>query len=285
VHFTIKLEKNKGDSSAYLVIPSVAKDLHFIKQIPRYARDDEVLSLFSTPLLYLKNSVPLEKMMAYFTDRIHAGQLLAKKLKAYANKPDTLLLGLPRGGVPVAFEVAKILHLPLDCIIVRKLGLPGHEELAMGAISIEGITVFNDEIVKTYGISPRFIKSLIKQKKEEIALRNQLYRNNNPLPDITGKVIILIDDGLATGATMRAGISVVRTLKPKTLIVAIPVSPSDTCAELTKEVDKMICLKTPEPFYGVGLWYDNFAQTSDKEVQKLLHEAKAFGFLGFNSSR
>jgi predicted phosphoribosyltransferase len=212
--------------------------------------------------------------MQRFKNRQEAGEALTKQLTAYQNQSDTYILALPRGGVPVAFEVAKVLHLPLDVYIVRKLGVPGHEELAAGAIASDGTLVLNTDIVDSLGLSTEEVNAVIKIEREELDRRNKLYRKEAPFPDLTGKVIILIDDGLATGATMRAAITAIKKSKPTKIIVAVPVGMPDVCKILENEVDQVICLLTPEPFYGVGTGYEDFSQTEDEEVIHLLQLAK-----------
>lgn len=208
--------------------------------------------------------------MNKFIDRHEAGKVLAEQLKQYAKKDDTLVLALPRGGVPVAYEIAKILSLPLDVFIVRKLGVPGHEELAMGAIATGGITVFNDEIVHGLNIPKYAIDQVIQSEKQELQRRDSTYRNNKPFPSLEGKTIILVDDGIATGATMRAAIKALRQQNPASIIIAVPVAAFSTCEEMAKLVDKIVCPLMPHEFYAVGSWYENFFQTSDEEVFDLL---------------
>ena len=205
-----------------------------------------------------------------FQDRSYAGMELAKALSVYSGKEDTLILALPRGGVPVAFEIAQRLNLPLDVLLVRKLGIPGHEELAMGAIAEDGILYINQKIVDQLGISPVVIESVITKETEELNRRGQRYRHDRPAPHLKGKTIIIVDDGLATGATMRAAVKALNQADIKRLIVAVPVGASDTCRELRVEADEVICLDSPDPFYGVGAWYKDFSQTSDQEVENLL---------------
>lgn len=201
-----------------------------------------------------------------FKDRIQAGTALSKALlqQGYAN--DSIVLALPRGGVPVAAALCDELHLPLEICIIRKLGVPGYEELALGAVAFDGTTIFNEEIVQHLRVPIQQIESVIQAEKQELYRRNQLYRQNRPLPDLTNKSIILIDDGLATGASMRVAIQALRQLKVAAITIAVPVGPSDVCASLSHEVNKVICLWQPEPFIGVGLWYEDFTQLSDQEV-------------------
>lgn len=210
----------------------------------------------------------------YFQDRSHAGQELAEALSVYSGKKDTLLLALPRGGVPVAFEIAQRLNLPLDVLLVRKLGVPGHEELAMGAIAEDGIFYINQEIVDQLGIPQVVIERVITRETEELNRRRQLYRHDRPAPHLEGKTVIIVDDGLATGATMHAAVKALNQANVKRLIVAVPVGASDTCMDLKEDADEMICLYSPDPFYGVGAWYKDFSQTSDQEVENLLMLAR-----------
>lgn len=211
-----------------------------------------------------------------FRDRRQAGQVLASKLMAYANTPDVIVLALPRGGVPVAFEVAKALHAPLDVFLVRKLGLPGHEELAMGAIASGGVRVLNEDLVQALDIPPSVIDAVADEELRELQRRERAYRDDNPPPNVRGCIAILIDDGLATGATMRAAARALRQQAPARIIVAVPIAAPETCDDFRHEVDEIVCAVTPEPFYGVGLWYQDFSQTSDEEVRELLSEARRF---------
>jgi predicted phosphoribosyltransferase len=205
-----------------------------------------------------------------FRDRREAGRFLSGKLTRYFNRPDVLVLGLPRGGVPVAFEVARSLKAPLDVFIVRKLGLPGHEELAMGAIASGGVLVLNDDVVNQLSIPRRIVNLVAEDERQELERRQQLYRGNRPAPNVQGRTVILVDDGLATGSTMRAAIAALRRLEPKRIVVAVPVGAPETCAEFQHEADEAICALTPDPFYAVGTWYRDFSQTSDEEVRELL---------------
>jgi putative phosphoribosyl transferase len=208
-----------------------------------------------------------------FKDRRGAGQQLAEKLAAYANRPDVLVLALPRGGVPVAFEVAQALHVPLDVFLVRKLGVPGQEELAMGALASGGVQVLNDEVVRSLHLSEATIQQVATQEQQELERRERLYRDDRPAPVLQECTVILIDDGLATGATMRAAIKAIRQQQPARIIVAVPISSPETCQELAVEVDEIICAMTPSPFHSVGYWYNNFSQTTDQEVRDLLQQA------------
>ena len=213
-------------------------------------------------------------MERLYQDRFEAGQRLATKLMAYADRQDVLVLGLPRGGVPVAYEVAKALRAPLDVFIVRKLGVPGREELAMGAIATGGIRVINESVVRMLHIPEYIIDGVTAKEQQELERREHLYRDDRPPPDVHDCTVILIDDGLATGSTMRAAIAALRLQLPARIVVAVPVSAPSTCEELGREVDEIVCAQTPEPFYGVGLWYDDFSQTTDEEVHDLLAQAE-----------
>ena len=205
-----------------------------------------------------------------FRNRNEAGRLLAKRLTAYANRPDVLVLALPRGGVPVAYEVARALGAPLDVFVVRKLGVPGHEELAMGAVATGGVRVLNDQIVQRLRIPEYIIDAVAAREQPELGRRERLYRGGRPPPDVRGRTVILVDDGLATGATMRAAIMALRQLQPARIVVAIPTASPETCEELKAEVDEVVCAITPEPFLAVGHWYEDFSQTTDEEVRDLL---------------
>ncbi|HEV8617343.1 MAG TPA: phosphoribosyltransferase [Methylomirabilota bacterium] len=213
--------------------------------------------------------------MSRFRDRAHAGRELATKLTAYAGRSDVLVLALPRGGVPVAEEVARRLGAPLDVYLVRKIGVPGHEELALGAIASGGTRVLNDAIVRQLGIPETLIDALARREQTELERRERLYRDDRPFPDVTGRVVILVDDGLATGATMRAAVEALRARRPARLVVAVPVGAPETCAALEAFADEVTCAVTPEPFRAVGLWYDDFDQTTDDEVRMLLDRAAA----------
>ena len=209
-----------------------------------------------------------------FRDRIEAGQILAEKLVRYRDQPDVLVLALPRGGVPVAFEVAKSLHAPLNVFVVRKIGIPGQEELAMGAIASGGVRVLNDEVVEQLKIADRVIDAAAREEQRELERREREYRAGRPAPEIKDHVVILIDDGLATGSTMRAAAQALRQRNPKRIVVAVPVGAAATCEEVRDEVDEVICAVAPEQFYAVGMWYEDFLQTSDEEVKTLLDEAQ-----------
>ena len=208
--------------------------------------------------------------MDKFIDRYQAGKMLAEQLKAYAHRSDVLVLGLPRGGVPVAYEVAKALGVSLDIFMVRKLGVPGYEELAMGAIATGGATTFNSTIVRDLNIEPASIDAVIQLEQAELLRREQLYRGSRPSPELSNKTIILVDDGIATGASIRVAIEALRQHEPTALIVAVPAAADATCKELEPLVDSLICLLKPITLYAVGYWYDDFSQTSDEEVINLL---------------
>jgi predicted phosphoribosyltransferase len=205
-----------------------------------------------------------------FRDRREAGRLLADKLTDYANRPDVIVLALPRGGVPVAYEAARALQAPLDVFLVRKLGVPGHEELAMGAVATGGVRVLNDEVVTSLRISEKQIDAATSQQREELKRRERLYRDGRPAPNVRGRTVILVDDGLATGATMRAAVQALRQQQPARIVVAVPTASPDTCQALRAEADEVVCAITPEPFLAVGRWYDVFTQTTDDEVRDLL---------------
>jgi len=208
-----------------------------------------------------------------FHDRADAGRRLAEWLGKYKDRPDVLVLALPRGGVPVAFEVARALHAPLDVFLVRKLGVPGQEELAMGAIATGGVRVLNEEVVRALGIPEEWIEVVTTEAERELTRRERLYRDDRPPLDVHDRTVILIDDGLATGSSMRAAVAALRQLGPSRTVVAVPVAARETCEEFQAEVDEVVCAATPEPFRAVGLWYDDFSQTSDEEVHDLLAAA------------
>ncbi len=207
-----------------------------------------------------------------FHDRKDAGQQLASTLSAYK---DSIVLGLPRGGVPVAYEVAKALHVPLDVFVVRKLGVPGQRELAMGAIASGGVRVINDDVIQTLRIPLSTVDAVAAQEQPELERQQRLYRGDGALPDFAGLTVIVVDDGLATGSTMRAAVRALRQSNPKRIVVAVPVGAADTCRSLRTDADEVICLHAPESFYSVSTWYQEFAQTSDDEVRRLLRAALA----------
>jgi putative phosphoribosyl transferase len=205
-----------------------------------------------------------------FRDRAEAGALLAQRLNRYAGRPDVLVLALPRGGVPVAVEVAKSLNAPLDVFLVRKLGVPGHEELAMGAIASGGVQVLNRDVISSLRISRSLIDDAAAEARRELSRRERLYRDGRPPPRIRGRIVILIDDGLATGSTMRAAVAALRKMGPARVVVAVPTAAPSTCKEFEDEVDEIVCAETPEPFYAVGAWYEDFSQLTDEEVRQML---------------
>jgi putative phosphoribosyl transferase len=210
-----------------------------------------------------------------FKDRSEAGRELAATLQKYSGRQDVLVLALPRGGVPVGYEVARALHAPIDVFVVRKLGVPGHEEFAMGAVASGGVRVLNEQVVNVLRIPDYVIDAVAAWEQQELDRRERTYRANRPLPDVRGKTVILVDDGLATGSTMLAAVKALRQLKPARIVVAVPVASPDTCELLKDEVDEVVCAVTPEPFYAVGLWYQDFSQTSDEEVRGLLLQSSA----------
>ena len=205
-----------------------------------------------------------------FADRIEAGRLLAAQLTAYRDRDDVVVLALPRGGVPVASEVARALGVPLDVFVVRKLGVPGHEELAMGAIASGGVRQVNRDVVEALGIPPKVIDAVAAQEQHELERREAAYRGARPPLSLINKTVILVDDGLATGSTMRAAVMAARQQQPARVIVAVPVGAVSTCADLATEADDVVCVRTPEPFVAVGLWYRDFTATTDQEVRSLL---------------
>jgi predicted phosphoribosyltransferase len=208
-----------------------------------------------------------------FQDRHEGGRRLVEGLSQYAGREDVVVLGLPRGGVPVAFEVASALHAPLDVFVVRKLGVPGHEELAMGAIASGGVRVLNDDVVAATGVSQEQIDAVAGREREQLELRERAYRGDRAPIDVQGRVAILVDDGLATGATMRAAVAALHDRGVNSIVVAVPTAPPETCAALRRQVDEVVCTLTPDPFMAVGLWYRNFAPVSDEEVKELLDRA------------
>jgi putative phosphoribosyl transferase len=209
----------------------------------------------------------------YFADRAEAGKRLAEALSGYAGRADVLVLALPRGGVPVAYEVAQTLAVPMDLWLVRKLGVPGQEELAMGAIAGNDTRILNRDIINVLNIDRTTIDAVIVKEQAELERRNLLYRQGRPSPNVEGKTIIIIDDGLATGATMRAAIASLRQAGAAKIIAAVPVGAASTCGKVEQEADELVYLYTPEPFYGVGQWYSDFSQTSDESVLALLESA------------
>lgn len=225
----------------------------------------------STEMIYV--GLVKEGTMAIFSDRRDAGRKLAETLSHYANRPDVIVLALPRGGVPVAYEVALALNAPLDIFTVRKLGVPGHEELAMGAIATGGARVINQDIIRMFNIPQGLVKAVVQRELKELERRERAFRGERQMREIHNKTVILIDDGLATGASMHAAIVALRAKKPARIIAAVPTAALETCEAFKYKVDEMICATTPEPFYGVSRWYEDFSQTTDEEVQLVLQEA------------
>ena len=209
-----------------------------------------------------------------FRNRTEAGRVLAQELRVYANRDDVIVLALPRGGVPVAFDVAHALHAPLDVFVVRKLGVPGHEELAMGAIASGRVLVVEPSVVEDLAIPMAVVLDVAAREEQERLRREREYRGDRPAPDVRGRTVILVDDGLATGSTMRAAVAALRKLQPAKIVAAVPVAVRSTCEELAEEVDEVVCARTPEPFYAIGEWYADFSQTTDEEVRDLLARAE-----------
>jgi len=208
-----------------------------------------------------------------FRDRSEAGTILAASLEAYSHRPNTVVLALPRGGVPVAFEIGQRLGLPVDVFIVRKLGVPGHEELAMGAIASGGVRYINEDVMSQLGIEEQTVDAVSRREEKEIERRELLYRMGRPPLDVHGKTVILVDDGLATGSTMLAAIAALRLSRPARVVVAVPAAARETCSKISREVDDIVCAAMPEPFHAVGNWYVRFPQTTDEEVRDLLSRA------------
>jgi predicted phosphoribosyltransferase len=210
-----------------------------------------------------------------FADRREAGAALAQQLKAYKGRDDVVVLALPRGGVPVAFEVARELGAPLDVFVVRKLGVPAHRELAMGAIASGGVRILNGDVVRWYGIPTAVIDAVAREEQSELERRERLYRADRAPLDLRGRVVLLIDDGLATGSTMKAAVEAVRLHQPSRIVVAVPVGSPETCQEFSEVADEIVCARTPQAFSAVGQWYRDFSETSDDEVRTLLREERA----------
>lgn len=209
-----------------------------------------------------------------YSNRIEAGQELARRLERYANRPDVIVLGLPRGGVPVAFEVARALNAPLDVFLVRKLGMPGQEELAMGALASGGVRILNDDLIRRFHVPESMVEAVAAKEERELQRREREYRGTSaPLP-VAGMTAILVDDGLATGASLRAAAAALKRLGPARIVAAVPVGSAETCAELEDVVDEVVCAETPEPFRAVGNWYEDFSQTTDEEVRRLLAQGR-----------
>jgi putative phosphoribosyl transferase len=208
-----------------------------------------------------------------YRNRQEAGAYLAQHLAAYRDRDDVIVLALPRGGVPVAYEVARALHVPLDVFIVRKIGLPGAEEFAVGAIASGGVRLLDEDLIERYDVSRAAVDAVIAAEERELERRERQYRGDRKLPDLTGKTVILVDDGLATGSTMRVAVAALRREGAARIVVGVPVAAPETCQLLEREVDDIVCAVTPQPFHAVGLWYADFSQTSDREVHTLLERA------------
>jgi putative phosphoribosyl transferase len=212
-------------------------------------------------------------MSMIFRDREDAGVQLAARLSHYAGDPKVVVLGLPRGGVPVAYQVARTLHVPLDVFVVRKLGVPEHRELAMGAIATGGVRVLNPEVVAALRIGEPMIAAVAVQEQKELERQERAYRGDVPFPDLAGRIVIVVDDGLATGSTMRAAVKALRQMQPARIVVGAPVAAAATCRSLAREADEVVCVSTPESFHAVSTWYREFSQTSDEEVRLLLESS------------
>jgi putative phosphoribosyl transferase len=210
-----------------------------------------------------------------FADRAEAGEELAGHLRRYAGRADVIVLGLPRGGVPVAAAVAGALDAPLDVFTVRKLGVPGHRELAMGAIASGGARVLDHQLIAEIGVNSAQLAAVVAEEEQELARRERLFRRGRPPLAVANRVIILVDDGLATGATMRAAVRAIRALGPARVVVAVPVGSAQACEQLATVADEVACVRIPQHFYAVGQWYRDFSETSDAEVSRLLHERDA----------
>jgi putative phosphoribosyl transferase len=208
-----------------------------------------------------------------FANRTEAGQELALRLRKYAYRDDVIVLGAPRGGVPIAFEVATALRAPLDVFVLRKLGVPGREEFAFGAIASGGVRILDRRTIEGLGITGLDIQRVTRAEEQELERRERAYRGGRPPLDVSGLTVILVDDGIATGSSMRAAIRALRQMKPARIVIAVPVAPPSTCSQLQFEADELVCLEMPEPFYGVGQFYDDFSQVSDEEVKELLDAA------------
>jgi predicted phosphoribosyltransferase len=210
-----------------------------------------------------------------FLNRTDAGRRLAGALTRYIGRSDVLVLGLPRGGVPVAYEIALALDAPLDVFVVRKLGLPGHEEFGIGAIASGGVRVVDESVLRAYGVDAATLDRITQRERQELTRRERAYRDDRPFPAVNGRTVILVDDGLATGSTMRAAVAALRAEGPREIVIAVPVGAPETCAGMRHVADDVVCLERPDPFYAVGLWYEDFEQTEDAEVHDLLERAAA----------
>ncbi|MBD3333268.1 phosphoribosyltransferase [candidate division GN15 bacterium] len=218
--------------------------------------------------------------MTVFKDRNDAGRKLAERLRSYESRDDVIVLGLPRGGVPVGYEVALSLGAPLDIFLVRKLGVPGQEELAMGSIASGGVMVKNEDIISAADITHESLETVAAEERQELLRRESEYRGDNPPPRVKDRVVILVDDGLATGASMRAAVESVRKMEPREVVVAVPVADPQVCREFEREADNVVCVETPRPLHGVGAWYDEFEQVSDRDVKAILNSSRQSTQLG-----
>jgi predicted phosphoribosyltransferase len=219
---------------------------------------------------------PFRSARLRYADRREAGRALADRLRDYAGQNDVVVLGLPRGGIPVAYEVARALNAPLDVFVVRKLGLPGHPEYAMGAIASGGVRVLNDDVIRQLHVPPSAVEAVARAEQQELERRERAYRGARQALPVEGRIVILVDDGLATGSTMRAAVLAIRRQFPSQIVVAVPVGARETCRAMNQVADDVVCARMPEPFQAVGLWYEAFEQTTDEEVRRLL-EASATG--------
>ncbi|RBA23726.1 phosphoribosyltransferase [Herminiimonas fonticola] len=229
----------------------------------------------------MQTTIPAKR----FKNRAEAGMMLAERLAAYGGRRDVIVLALPRGGVPVGFAIARALHAPLDILLVRKLGVPGHEEYAMGSVAAGGVCILRTDVIKQLNIPQSAIDALIARKQEELAWRAEIYRNHRPPADLKDRIVIVVDDGLATGATMAAALQIVHAAAPAQIIVAVPVAAQDSVQQIRPQVDDIVCLLIPDYFHAVGLWYEDFGQTSDDEVIQLLNEASRLQALNTAASQ
>ncbi len=212
-----------------------------------------------------------------FGDRTDAGRVLAGLLSSFADRPDVVVLALPRGGVPVAFEIASALRVPLDILVVKKIGVPGYEELALGAAASGGLVLIDEELARHLDLPKQTIAEIVEQARHEVERREAAYRNHRPPPVVQGRTVILVDDGLATGSSMQAAVQALRRERPAAIVVAVPVAAPEAAAELAEMVDEVVCAQTPDPFFAVGAWYEDFSQTQDDEVRRLLEHAAQRG--------
>lgn len=242
-------------------------------------RETRLARLFRNGICESKKQ--LMQFTPIFNDRIDAGKALARDLVQYANRDDVIVLALPRGGVPVGYVVAQELKVSMDVFVVRKLGVPGHEEFGFGAIASGGIQFVNEEVVQALRMPDTMVERVVEREKAELERRERSYRDDRPEPILTGRTVIIVDDGLATGSTMHAAVTALKARDPKLIVVAVPVASEQACEEFKREADVMsVCAVTPEPFYGVGMWYKDFSQTTDDEVRQLLNSARASATAG-----